>query len=291
MKNLIYLEINYSKNELNLFGLFLKSIKLTLDGKPPNFELLLITNYKYRERLEKFVSTVNIKGLRVMFHFVPKDITFEKASLRVLDIFEFKDIMKYDKVLHVRCDTLFIRIPAVLFDVHIKHNRIYSYNESMDKAPWIGYDHNSPFYGFQDYTEEDLLYFKKNYIRTWTSSVFMFKPDAQMMEHFKNVKALADIRAGTGVFSDQCYLNYYFNSLKLSDTKKLEGFIESRNIKTNFEGKPTVTDTSYDVRVALVNFCGLSYFEEKIIRMQRYINMMLEMKPCATKVRKIQTAY
>lgn len=280
-KNLIYIEVNYSNKEIALFELFIKSLVITT--KKRSFDLLVITNDAFKQEIQNILNTYLFQN-DTYFLTVPRDYNFEKAGLKTLEVFKFDRVLSYEKILHVRCDIIFQRDIQILFDLPIKDNRLYSYTEEP-------YNHNSPFYGLQNYTQEDLLYFKTNYIKTFTSSVFMFKPSKEMAWHFQNVRKLADIYSGGNVFSDQCYLNYYFNSKKLSNTKLLEGYIESRNIKTNIEGKPTKHDTLFDIKTVVVNFCGLSYYEEKKLRMEQYIKFIMDMFPCAIKARKNHKAF
>lgn len=217
---------------------------------------------------------VNIDLVFLMVH---QDYTFERASLRHLDLFQYQEALLYKKVLHIRPEVLVMRSLDILFQKKIESGLIYSYCESD------GYDHNTPWYGLMNYSQENLVYFKTNYIKTWTSSVYMMVPDEKAKYHFTKIRELADRYIGKRVYNDTCYMNFYYNMQKLSNTKLLKGLVESRNIKTNIEGKPTVSDTSIDIRVVMINFCGLAYSEEKRKRMNRYLRFLQEMQPCISK--------
>lgn len=281
-KNLLFIDLNWSENEVKLFDLFWHSLLLSTPKEKVSFDLLLITNYKFKPKLLKILQR-NPLDIHVIFIMIPRDQLFERATLRTLDLFMYTDVVKYEKALHVRPETIVLRDINRLFAKKIEPGLIYSYTEASNR--WEQYDHNSPFYGLQNYNQEEMLFFKKHYIKTWNSSIYMMVPDQSMKEHFGRVQKLADKWIGRNVYSDQCYMNFYFNMLKRSNTKLLNGLIESRNIKTNIEGAPTLSDSSIDIKVVLINFCGLAYFDEKVKRMMSYIEFLQEMRPCMDKVR------
>ena len=272
-ENLLFVDINWSFKEVKLFELFWRSLVLTAREKPPSFDLMIITNYRFKEEILKIMRSNQI-DLEVIFVMVPQDYSYERASLRHLDLFQYEQATQYKRALHVRPETLVMRTLDKLFEKKTDPNMIYSYCEDNP------YDHNAPWYGLQNYSQEDLVFFRTNYIKVWTSSIYMMVPNKQMKHHFSKVKELADMYINKGVYNDTCYMNFYFNMQKMSDTMLLKKLLESRNIKTNVEGKPTVFDTSIDIKVVLINFCGLSYFEEKQLRMKRYLKFLEDMRPC-----------
>ena len=106
-------------------------------------------------------------------------------------------------------------------------------------------NHYRPPFSLGTYTEEDIDFFTKNNIHTFNSGLLMFKNTKNMKNHFQDVLNLRTVFPD-GQFTEQPYLNYYFNRHNLVDT----------NVVVPNKNYYYITDENYNDEVDLSNhFC------------------------------------
>jgi hypothetical protein len=122
--NLIYTCVFYKKSYIELLKLLLTSIsiKSKIDKET---DILIITSSEFKQLIEKEVEYLN---LPIYYFIMEVDSIFDSACAR-LNIFSYKDIRKYKKILYLDTDTLFNSDMNVLFNLNISPEKLYVLEE------------------------------------------------------------------------------------------------------------------------------------------------------------------
>lgn len=200
MKNLVYYSVGFNDSYAELLKLSI----LKLDLYNTNQDVLIITDGKFYEKNFKEYDRPN-----VYYHMVdntnPDDVAFNR--LRIFDA----DISIYDNLMYMDTDVWANLNLDVVFK-NCEDDKLYAVVEDYNfENHW-----RSPF-NLGEYTDEDISYFKKNKIHTFNSGLMMFKNSQNMSNHFKNVLDLRNIYP-KGQFTEQPYINHYFNKRNLVNT-------------------------------------------------------------------------
>ena len=200
MKNLVYYSVGFNDSYAELLKLSI----LKLDVYNTNQDVLIITDGKFYEKNFKEYDRPN-----VYYHMVdntnPDDVAFNR--LRIFDA----DISIYDNLMYMDTDVWANLNLDVVFK-NCEDDKLYAVVEDYNfENHW-----RSPF-NLGEYTDEDISYFKKNKIHTFNSGLMMFKNSQKMSNHFKNVLDLRNIYP-KGQFTEQPYINHYFNKRNLVNT-------------------------------------------------------------------------
>ena len=226
MKNLVYYSVGFNDSYAELLKLSI----LKLDVYNTNQDVLIITDRKFYERNFKEFDRPN-----VYYHMVdnsnPDDVAFNR--LKIFDA----DISIYNNLMYMDTDVWANLNLDVVFK-NCEDDKLYAVVEDYNfENHW-----RSPF-NLGEYTDEDISYFKKNKIHTFNSGLMMFKNSQKMSHHFKNVLDLRNSYP-KGQFTEQPYINHYFNKRNLVNTDTIVPFKsfyyivdENFNEKINLSGK------------------------------------------------------
>jgi predicted O-methyltransferase YrrM len=203
-KNLVYYSIGISDE-------YAEMVKLSVDSMDKvNSELkdvVILTDKNYFEK-----NFINYKRPKTSFHILPEIKNSDEACFNRLKIFEYNKINEYDNVMYLDADTI----------ININLDEYFKKCEEDGKLYTVVEDYNIenhkriPF-GLGTYNENEISYFEKNNIYTFNSGTFMFKSSLLMKKHFDNVLNIIKNYEGE-YFTDQSFLNYYFNSYNLTKT-------------------------------------------------------------------------
>jgi hypothetical protein len=206
------------------------SIQSIINNNSNDYDILIITDEKYRK---DYLSDINydiVKYYIVQQTEDPNHIAFNRVK-----IFQYENIFDYDKTLYLDCDTIVNCSLSDIFQKCVKNKLNVVYEDNRNE------NHNRIQFGFQNYTDEELKYFEDEKIYTFNSGSFLFENTISMKKHFSNVLSMIENHSGS-FFTDQSFLNYYFNTLGLVDYNSLRKFdnylfITEETINTNLDNK------------------------------------------------------
>jgi hypothetical protein len=132
-------------------------------------------------------------------------------------------VFNYRAAVYTDSDVLILRNPTgIIASSKFLPNRLYV---KEDRLPEKGMSsgHLSKYFRVAPYSEQQLARFKKLKIKHFNSGVLMFRTSKRMLKHFSSViDLLKSSPQGAEWWSDQPYLNTYFNLHELSDTTLLQ---------------------------------------------------------------------
>jgi lipopolysaccharide biosynthesis glycosyltransferase len=205
-KNLVY----YSVGGNDAYAELLKLSISKLDVYNINQDVLIITDKKFYERNFKEYVRPN-----VYYHMVenenPDDVAFNRLSIFDADISTYNNLMYMDADVwaNLNLDQIFKsciddKLYAVVED--------YSFKNHL-RAP----------FSLGLYCEKDIDYFEKNKIHTFNSGLMVFNNTQKMKYYFDDVLNLR-LLYPDNQFTDQPYINHYFNRHHLVDTNIIVPF-------------------------------------------------------------------
>lgn len=223
-KNLLYYSIGVDDEYAQMIKMSLKSISLSNKKK---IDILIVTDKEYYNK-----NLVDIIDDNLFFLFMDFPEEGDQKYFNRLKVFDFPRIYEYENILYLDSDILVNIDLNYIFDKCEHHGTLYTVIEDPD------YDnHKRIQFGLGNYTEEELDFFRNNNIYTFNSGTLLFKASPLMKKHFKNVLSLIENYNGE-YFTDQSFLNYYFNTYNLSDTNKIVKFKDLIYVvDSNFESE------------------------------------------------------
>lgn len=123
--NLIYACVFYKKSYIELLKLLFTSISIKSNIDKETTDILVITSSEFKPLIEKEVAYLN---LPIYYFLLEVNSIFDAACAR-LNIFSYKDIRKYKKILYLDTDTLVNSDVNVLFNLDISPEKIYVLEE------------------------------------------------------------------------------------------------------------------------------------------------------------------
>lgn len=237
-KNLVYYSVGINPIYSKMLLLSIKSMEKTNKKRP---DVLIITDKKFYEQNFK-----NLEINNIFFHFVenyddPNQVCFDR-----LKIFDFEKIQDYGKLLYLDVDTIINCDLNKLFNNLVK-NKLNVVVEDYNLV-----NHKRIHFSLGNYTDEDLSFFEENEIHTFNSGTFLFENTILMRRHFKNVLEIIKEHKGD-FFTDQSFINYYFNTYSISDFSVLK---KNKNylflVDENF-------DSEFDLDDKILHFIGNTF--------------------------------
>lgn len=125
--NLIYACVFYKKSYIELLKLLLISVSVRSNIDKETTDILIITSNEFKPLIEKEVSHL---GLPIHYFLVEVETIFDAACAR-LDIFSYKNINKYKKILYLDTDILLNSDVNVLFNINISPDKLYVLEEGQ----------------------------------------------------------------------------------------------------------------------------------------------------------------
>lgn len=200
-KNLLYFSIFNDAEYIDLLYICLKSI---VERTPDiQFDTLFITNDSTKKKIESFDI---ISKFKVDYLIYENVLSGPPASLQKLNIFDYKKISEYSKILFFDADIICINDLNIIFDEYLEHETLYVCSPPAYKSCTL----LSPTHGIMYLSNYDAEFLYDNpKIVPFNAGQFLFLNSSRMKEHFENVRWLKDSWP-CEYFYEQSFMNYYF---------------------------------------------------------------------------------
>lgn len=255
-KNLVYYSIGLNDEYAEMLKISLES----MDRINPDYQdVVILTDRNYYDR-----NFMNYKRPNTSVFLIPEVKNFDQSCFNRLKIFAYPNINDYENILFLDADTIVNVNLNTLFEKCKEDGKLYAVVEDYDIE-----NHRRLPFGLGTYQDEDLEYFKKNNIYTFNSGTLMFKSSVLMKKHFDNVMNIIEHYVGE-YFTDQSFVNYYFNSYNLAITDAIRKDIDYLYIvESNF-----YNDLDYTGKILHVisESIGVVSKLDKMKEIQRRIN-------------------
>ena len=171
-KNLIYLCVFYNRDYIKLLELFIQSLYINSNINNKNTDILIITSNDFYIEINEIMNKFE---LNIEYYFLELNSLFQAGCAR-LNIFDYKNISNYNKILYLDTDILINSNINNLFNLDIDSNKIYALEEGF-----IYHD----FWGgqFFDFNKID-----KN-TKAFCSGILYFNNNDTIKNLFEDVKA------------------------------------------------------------------------------------------------------
>lgn len=253
-KNLLYYSIGGSSEYAELLKMSIE----TVDEYNKTQDILIITDKDY---FEKYLSSYDRKNL--YYHFIDDKMCYDSFSFNRIKIFDYPNLDVYENLLYIDTDVW----------VNLDLNQIFTLCDSRDKLYVVveDYDFNNhlrkPF-NLGLYDNSDITFFTENNIHTFNSGLLLFKNSSTMKEHFEEVLKIKN-EFKDDYFTDQPFLNYYFNTKNLTETKSI---VPDKNYLYIFDGN---IHDSLDLNNKICHFIGNTFDgKTKINKIKNYKKKM-----------------
>ena len=141
--NLIYMCIFNQKNYIDVFKLLIASISVKSNINYKTTDILIITSSDFQPIIEKELSSFNLK----LYYYILDLYTLFEAGCAKLNIFNYENINKYNKILYLENDILINSDLNILFNMEISDEKIYAIeNGTIGNKDW-----GSQFFDFEKY--------------------------------------------------------------------------------------------------------------------------------------------
>lgn len=250
-KHLLYTLLTFNrKSYIQMFELFLQSILLSSNLK--HFDFLVICDKETENTIKQLLIIKHFPNM--LYQTIPKSKTLYDALLHKCDIYRFKNVPEYDKVLYLDCDIIVSKNLDKIFELPIQENVLYAPKEGkLTQKFW-----------YSDlYKNSNIRALKNENVKSFNSGTFMFIPSKTFLQHFENVQQLAKQYKGTQHFYDQSFFNYYFNIHRLSSTEYIS------NVVKIFPEK-----NKHYPRKCIIHFAGIGRYAEKTQLMRDYLRLL-----------------
>lgn len=254
-RHLIYTTIGYNLEWINIILLLLDSIeKYTSDKK--SFDFLIICDDNMYDPISSRLQNYQDRfSFTIILHNIGKNSSQPWfASMNKLSIYDFPKIYQYSKILFIDGDILCTYdLSNILKRKSLENNVLYVFKErdSID-------DHNIPFWGFENYTPQDLETFSSHSIYPFNCGLYLFMNDTEMKKNFESILHFISEYKGN-FFYEQSFMNYFFN--------------RKRNVNYDLFTKDFYIlwpDENIHYPNHIIHFCGC-WKQNKLSIMQEYI--------------------
>lgn len=197
-KNLIYYTV-HGQNYVNILDKSLQSIAKTTIFQ--SFDVLIICD-SHTQSLIEGLSVCQLFNLS--FHNVPTCIDGVEASMNKLNIFDYKDIDEYKKIIFLDCDILAIKSVNDLF-YHVTDNFvIYTVcNPDVNRGSLFTHYHGLNFNASSIHDKSIL-----ENIMPFNAGQFAFINNLRTREHFSNMRYFSKVWPAK-YFFEQSFMNTY----------------------------------------------------------------------------------
>lgn len=206
-KNLIYYSVGIHDEYAEMIKLSLKSMD---NFNAEHYDVIIITDLEFYNR-----NFSTYKRPNTTVYLCPTINHTDEILFNRLRIFSHPKINEYENVLYLDSDIIININLNILFDRCTEFGKLYTVVEDYNIE-----NHKRIHFSLGTYQKEDIEFFEKNNIYTFNSGTLMFKSSFLMKRHFDNVLDIIEKHTGE-YFTDQSFLNYYFNTYHLTDTKKI----------------------------------------------------------------------
>jgi len=251
-KNLVYYSVGFNDSYAELLKLSISK----LDVYNTNQDVLIITDKKFYENNFKDYNRPNL-----YYHMV-ENMSVDDVAFNRMKIFE-ANISSYENIMYMDTDVWANLNLSEIFK-SCEDNKLYAVVEDYSFE-----NHFRKPFSLGLYTNDHIEFFKKNKIHTFNSGLMMFKNSHIMKYHFEDVLNLRLIYPNDQ-FTDQPYINHYFNRHNLVNT----------NVIIPFENFYYIIDENFNDGINLngkfCHFIGNTFNgESKIKKIKEYKNKVM----------------
>ena len=215
MKKVIFVAVFTNINYVYMLSLLAKSIFL-YGNIDDDTDILIYTSSKFKRIIE---NSSYYSPRRIRFFINNSIDTIDKACKSRLDLFDYKYIDKYDKILYLDTDILVQKNINFIFDL-IQENKIYALGEGN-----IEQDENDYFGGKSLFKNDASKYADKT---AFNSGVMLFNNCIEIKNLFRRIQ-IHMIQDKSAKFNDQPYIVYNAKKYDLVNNTKLNDYIELTN--------------------------------------------------------------
>jgi alpha-N-acetylglucosamine transferase len=198
-----------------------------------SIDLLVYTTTEYKEIIQKKCP------LATNILFVEKNFykTMNQARISKLDVFDFPQIEKYEKVLYLDADSLFLKKPDDIFG-QITDDIVYTIGEGSIL-------NEGEYWGRSLFLKENAEYVDREGLGAYALG---FKNITVIKKLFIKIKQAfyLDMYQNKLRFYDQPFLNFFLIQNNMCNTEALKTFVKSR---------PSAAE-ALDKGIAIVHFAG-----------------------------------
>jgi hypothetical protein len=246
-KTLAYFTFGFNSSYIDILKLAIKSLKYF----HPEIDILIICD-------EKFIPLCSSTFPGIRIEKCTNSTSPEMASTHKLNIFDY-DLSGYDKIMYIDSDMLLHgKIDSILDNI-TNPDLLYVYAESDDFN-----NHKTLWWSLNNYTPEQLEFFKTNNILVFNAGLFIFLNSDFMKTHFSNIRLFINSYRGP-FFYEQSFMNVYFNLKNKTNTSVIN--------TTNYAMMPK-DNINYSNKI--IHFAGSPGISgPKIARMTKYITRFM----------------
>lgn len=248
-KNLIYY-CAFGPDYISLLEMSLKSISSVAP-----FDVLIITDSHTKKMI---CSLACISQHNILFHEVESPIDGVEASMKKLEIFDFKNINEYKKILFLDVDIicvgeiskLFLEEPDNFF--HVKRSPILNANFSQ----MVGvYKSCTITHSLAFFSAADLKLLKTNDLEIFNAGQFFFYNTLSMQTHFGNIRWLVNVWPSV-YFFEQSFMNHYFVYGELVKYDLLDEIVSITTVKPTVSCAKDLYEKQHSDGTTLIHFAG-----------------------------------
>lgn len=219
-KHLVYFVVGGEPGYLNLLRFCMQSVRKFPEND--QYDMMVMCDAEYAKHLE------GADLPHADLHITPHNKDCIWASMRKTEIFQYKRIRDYDKVLFLDSD-IHVNSPlGPVFDVIQSGDKLYT----AEQGGFAGHTEHYFSRGDRKYTSDELAHFRANGIKTFNAGQFGFKVTDTMRDHFENVAREKECHDKALHCFEQSFMNDYFNRVAATDmsmTQHVE-FFAQRNL-------------------------------------------------------------
>ena len=185
--NLIYICVFHQENYINLLKILMTSLITRGNINKTNTDILIITSPVFQTLIQNELSCFNV---RPEYYILDLQTLFQ-AKCAKLNIFDYENINKYDKILYLDTDTLINNDINTLFDIELA-DKLYVLEEGYIGHEFWGGD----FFNFSKYSTDQTAF---------TSGILYFNNTKIIQELFNSIKAhIADFICKNNNYIPRC---------------------------------------------------------------------------------------
>lgn len=210
-KNLVYFTIGCDPLYVRLLEFVLATLRDSHLSRPRrNFDIMVMCDAQYSHRLQHLVDDGRIDDIMVVDGINKSGVD---CSMRKTEIFRYKRIDRYEKVLYLDCDLIVLGdLESELFSKiqNLDDPRLHVCVERWDIA-----EHTGEFFGFRDYSMETIAEFARRGIFVFNCGQFAFAVNDAMKRHFEEIcSEIEEVKrlGNKKYFYEQSFMNHHFNT-------------------------------------------------------------------------------
>ena len=215
MRNLIYFVVGCNPLYIELTSFCLHTIKyLHTQEELSNIDFMCMCDAKYAKYVKKHMPQ------KMDIHLTEWNDSAESTSKRKLEIFNYKHIDKYNKILYLDSDIICIKEFASLFEIEIQPDILYVKKE-YDTFENL---ETNLYFGLNLYTVEDLTRIKTPF----NASHFLFMNNPENKQTFSEIVLYMKTYEGDSYY-EQSFLNHFYQLSGKFDTTVLDMYFQFYN--------------------------------------------------------------